>query len=606
METPRAGLTGELLDGRYKVGAVIARGGMSTVYRGTDARLDRPVAIKVMSQQYTADPSFLTRFEREARIAAGLGHPGVVAVYDYGRDGDYVFLVMELVDGGTLRDVLREYGALSVPVTLSILEPLLAALGTAHAAGLVHRDIKPENILISAKREVKIADFGLVRAVGSHTAATGDVILGTVAYLSPEQVATGAADTRSDVYAAGIVVWEMLTGRPPYSGDNAMSVAYQHVHSDVPPVSVGAPGVPEALEDLVLAATRRDPLARPRDAAAFLSAVVGVRARLGLRRVPIPVPHRDPTGAGSRRPAVPDGRPMVGAAERDRAGSGPGLAGPGVGGGDALAATTVRPARAPEDERSTAGRRAGPSGTRVVPAKRAETRPQARPVRRRWVGRLVLFLVLLLLAVAAAVGGWWLGSGRFAYTPELVGLSRTAAEQQVRTVGLVPQVSEAGDNAARAGTVARADPGPGTKLLRGSPVRLVVSTGLPSVPEIRPGSTTAQATEILAAHQLRVASTGSTVYHDTVPAGTVVSTEPAAGRRVLVGAAVQLVLSKGPAPVTRAVRRRQEQRGRQEQAAGGRLHRRRDAGRCSMPTPTLASWSVPTRPPAAGNRPARR
>ena len=149
---PFTGLpSGTVLDGRYRLGGLIARGGMSTVYRGVDLRLDRPVAIKVMSPQYVADPAFLSRFEREARVAAGLGHPGVVAVYDQGRDGDLVFLVMELVDGGTLRDLLREKGALPVPVTLSILEPLLAALGAAHAAGLVHRDVKPENVLISAR-----------------------------------------------------------------------------------------------------------------------------------------------------------------------------------------------------------------------------------------------------------------------------------------------------------------------------------------------------------------------------------------------------------------------------------------------------------------------
>ncbi|MEP6561781.1 MAG: protein kinase, partial [Nakamurella sp.] len=206
---------------------------MSMVYRGLDTRLDRPVAIKVMSPYYVSDPAFLSRFEREARLAASLGHSGVVAMYDQGRDGDLVFLVMELVDGGTLRDLLRERGSLSVPITMAILEPLLAALGAAHAAGLVHRDVKPENVLISSQGAVKIADFGLVRAVTSQTMATGDVILGTVAYLSPEQVATGASDARSDVYATGIVAYEMLTGQPPFGGDNPMSVAYQHVHSDV-------------------------------------------------------------------------------------------------------------------------------------------------------------------------------------------------------------------------------------------------------------------------------------------------------------------------------------------------------------------------------------
>src|SRR6478672_3202803 len=235
-------VSGTMLDGRYRVGAVIARGGMSTVYRGVDTRLDRPVAIKVMSPQYVADSTFLSRFEREARLAASLGHPGVVAVYDKGQDGDLVFLVMELVDGGTLRDLIRERGPLPVPVVFAILDPLLDALGAAHANGLVHRDVKPENVLISARSTVKIADFGLVRAVGSQTVATGDVILGTVAYLSPEQVATGVSDARSDVYAAGIVAFEMLTGRPPFEGDNAMSVAYQHVHSDVPAPSTRASG----------------------------------------------------------------------------------------------------------------------------------------------------------------------------------------------------------------------------------------------------------------------------------------------------------------------------------------------------------------------------
>ena len=280
--------------------ARLARGGMSTVYRGLDLRLDRPVAIKVMSQEYAADPTFLTRFEREARSAARLDDPAVVAVYDQGRDGDVVFLVMELVDGGTLRDLLRERGPLSVPVTLSVLEPVLRALSAAHAAGLVHRDVKPENVLISTRGEVKVADFGLVRAVTSTTMATGNVILGTVAYLSPEQVATGAADARSDVYSAGIVAYEMLTGHPPFSGDNAIAVAYQHVHADVPPVEFEAPGVPVGIAAAIDAATRRDPLARPRDAAEFLARLQGTARQVGSAiGDPAPVP-RPPRAAAAR------------------------------------------------------------------------------------------------------------------------------------------------------------------------------------------------------------------------------------------------------------------------------------------------------------------
>ncbi len=281
-----------LLDGRYELGELLAHGGMSTVYRGVDRRLDRAVAIKILRTEYAGDPSFLTRFEREARAAAGLHHPGVVAVYDQGRDGDTVFLVMELVDGGTLRDLLRDEGALSVPVALSILEPVLSALGAAHEAGLVHRDIKPENVLISGRGEVKVADFGLVRAVTSTTMATGDVILGTVAYLSPEQVSTGFADARSDVYSAGIVGFEMLTGTPPFTGDNAISVAYQHVHSDVPAASSKAPGVPEPLDEILLRATARHATERPVDAAALLGELIRMRARLLIRRVPVPTPVR--------------------------------------------------------------------------------------------------------------------------------------------------------------------------------------------------------------------------------------------------------------------------------------------------------------------------
>jgi serine/threonine-protein kinase len=313
---PYAALTsGTVLEGRYRLGGMIARGGMSTVYRGLDTRLDRPVAIKVMSPQFVSDPAFLSRFEREARLAASLGHSGVVAVYDQGRDGDLVFLVMELVDGGTLRDLLRESAPLSVPVTMSILEPLLAALGAAHAAGLVHRDVKPENVLISSQGAVKIADFGLVRAVSSQTMATGNVILGTVAYLSPEQVATGAADARSDVYAAGVVAYEMLTGETPFTGDTPMSVAYQHVHSDVPRPADRALGTPDALDDLIFAATRRDPAQRPRDASAFLAALVGIRSQLGLQRVQVPVPHRLPNPTAAPAPPVyapPVAGPQVG------------------------------------------------------------------------------------------------------------------------------------------------------------------------------------------------------------------------------------------------------------------------------------------------------
>ena len=287
-------LVGALLEGRYQVGPMLAHGGMSTVYRGTDTRLERPVAIKVMAPRFAADPLFLQRFEREARAAARLHHPGIVAVHDQGVDsspiGDSVFLVMELVDGGTLRDLLRQRGPLPVPLALSVADMVLSALAAAHWEGLVHRDIKPENVLIGPGGVVKVADFGLVRAVAEASSSTGDVILGTVAYLSPEQVATGAADARSDVYATGVMLFEMLTGAPPYTGETALSVAYHHVNDDMPAPSAAGAVVPASLDDLIVRATRRDPDARPPDAAAFLRELQSVRAELRIDRVPVPVP----------------------------------------------------------------------------------------------------------------------------------------------------------------------------------------------------------------------------------------------------------------------------------------------------------------------------
>ena len=511
-----------MLDGRYRVGAMIARGGMSTVYRGSDLRLDRPVAIKVMKPSFAADPSFLTRFEREARSAAGLAHRGVVGVYDQGRDGNVVFLVMELVDGGTLRDLMHQQGALSVSVTMSILEPLLAALGAAHDAGLVHRDVKPENVLLSSRGEVKVADFGLVRAVSSQTMATGDVILGTVAYLSPEQVSTGAADPRSDVYSAGIVAYEMLTGQTPYGGDNAISVAYQHVHSDVPPVTDLAPGVPLELDDLILAATRRDPMARPRDAGAFLAALVALRARLGLARVPVPVPR----AAGSVQSTLargPAGTRVVPAA------------GPAVRPHPTTASATVAHGPVGADSRSATA--TSPPGPQV---------PVRRNRLRRW---LLVALVVVLLGAAAAAGGWWLGSGRWSYTPGAVGVPKASAESLVRSAGLVPHVIPEPSDTVQQGTVADSHPAPGAKVLRGSGVDLVVSTGRPIVPQVLAGGTVEAAQLLIrGAYLMPVLSPVADRYDSTVPAGTVLATDPAANTALPIGASVTVVLSNGPAP----------------------------------------------------------
>ncbi|MBA3280451.1 MAG: serine/threonine protein kinase, partial [Geodermatophilaceae bacterium] len=265
-------VVGLVLEKRYRVERRLARGGMSTVYEGTDLRLDRRVAIKVMAEALATDPSFIASFNREARSAARLSHLNVVSVSDQGEDDGFVFLVMELVRGQTLRAVIHENGRLSPEQAFAVLAPTLSGLSAAHRTGLIHRDVKPENILLSRDGVVKVADFGLARAVAGTgtTSVTNGVLLGTVAYLAPEQIERGTADARSDVYAAGIVLYEMLTGKPPYAGDSALSVAYQHVNNDVPLPSHAVSGIPSEIDELVSSATRRDPAARPLDAGAFL------------------------------------------------------------------------------------------------------------------------------------------------------------------------------------------------------------------------------------------------------------------------------------------------------------------------------------------------
>jgi serine/threonine-protein kinase len=283
-------LVGVVLDGRYRVDTLIATGGMSAVYRGLDLRLDRPVALKIMDSRYAGDNQFLTRFQREARAVARLKDPGLVAVYDQGIDGHHPFLVMELIEGGTLRELLTERGPMPPHAVAAVLGPVLGGLAVAHHEGLVHRDVKPENVLISDNGDVKIADFGLVRAIAEAKITSTSVILGTAAYLSPEQVSTGDAGPPSDVYAAGILTYELLTGTTPFTGDSALAVAYQRMDHDVPRPSAVISGVPRQFDELVLRATARGPAGRYTDAgdmAAELEAIVD-ELRLPDFRVPAP------------------------------------------------------------------------------------------------------------------------------------------------------------------------------------------------------------------------------------------------------------------------------------------------------------------------------
>ncbi|WP_431602655.1 protein kinase domain-containing protein [Mycobacterium mantenii] len=284
-------LDNTLLDGRYLVQSRIASGGTSTVYRGLDTRLDRPVAVKVMDSRYAGDEQFLTRFQREAQTVARMKDPGLVAVYDQGLDGRHPFLVMELIEGGTLRELLGERGPMPPYAVAAVLRPVLGGLAAAHRAGLVHRDVKPENVLISDDGEVKIADFGLVRAVAAAGITSASVILGTAAYLSPEQVRDGEASPRSDVYSAGIMTYELLTGRTPFTGDSALSLAYQRLDTDVPAPSSVIDGVPAQFDEFVERATARDPADRYADATQMRADLDAIADELALPAFRVPAPR---------------------------------------------------------------------------------------------------------------------------------------------------------------------------------------------------------------------------------------------------------------------------------------------------------------------------
>jgi eukaryotic-like serine/threonine-protein kinase len=513
-----AALPGVLLDGRYRVGRLLARGGMSAVYRGVDTRLDRPVAIKVMDQRYAGDASFLRRFEQEARAAARLHHPNVVAMHDQGVDnehGDVAFLVMELVDGGTLRDLLEQYGALEVDLAAGIIESVLHALAGAHAAGLVHRDIKPENVLIgpagadrAAGGVVKVADFGLVRAMAGASVTSSSVILGTVAYLSPEQVTSGMATARSDVYSAGILLYEMLTGHPPYTGDTPLSVAYRHVNDDVPAPSSTGRTIPAPLDRLVGAATSRAPEARPADARAFLTELTRVRTELGLRPVPVPVPDAPDTDQSSS--GLPDSE-----------------------GADAATGPVSAPAAA------------GPTGTRALRRQTLETPAEPLGADASQSGdsaagtrgrgrRVALWLTgLLLLGALLGAGALWYAGANTVVVPDVIGMDQPRAESVLGEAELAAQVVRERHNTVPVGTVIRTDPQEGTELRRGSAVDLVVSLGRPTVPDIERGMALEDAQSAIADAQLTpVRDEGADAYHPSVPEGMVLEVSPQPGTQL--------------------------------------------------------------------------
>ncbi|OSC53624.1 serine/threonine protein kinase, partial [Streptomyces sp. 4F] len=508
-------LVGQVLDGRYRVEARIAVGGMATVYRAVDTRLDRVLALKVMHPTLAADATFVERFIREAKSVARLDHPNVVQVYDQGAEGAYVYLAMEYIAGCTLRDVLRERGALRPRAALDILEPVLAALGAAHRAGFVHRDMKPENVLIGDDGRVKVADFGLVRAVDTVTNTTG-AVLGTVSYLAPEQIEQGAADPRVDVYACGVVLYEMLSGGKPHEGDSPAQVLYKHLHEDVPPPSAAVPGMAYELDELVASATARNPEIRPHDAVALLALTREARGALTEEQLDAVPPQALPgehDNAEDRTSVIP------------------------------RALTMPRPLPVNEDEGDGGHPADGVNRTSRLTAPPSAPPRSRRPQLRR--GPLAV-VVAVLLVLGVGTGVWYINSGQFTKVPALLSKTEAQARDRLEEAGLdVGKVQHAYSDTVERGKVISTDPSVGTRIRKNDSVSLTVSDGPDTVklPDVE-GYRLDRARTVLKDEGLEPGMV-TRAFSEEVPKGFVISTKPKTGTTVRAGSAVALVVSKG-------------------------------------------------------------
>jgi serine/threonine-protein kinase len=495
-------LTGELIDGRYQLLRQMATGGMASIYEAVDTRLDRKVAVKIMHSHLAQDEQFVERFIREAKAAAALSHPNIVSVQDQGWNQNgtpAVFLVMELIEGHTLREYLNERGKLSIADGITFLSPVLSALAAAHKIGIVHRDIKPENILISREGRIKIADFGLAKGplLGGTMTAESSVILGSVSYLSPEQVQRGIADARSDVYSIGITAFEMFTGAKPFEAEAPIQVAYMHVNNRVPRISSVLKNVPQALDDLIFRATSSDPDERPRDAGVFyeeLSAFNPKRNQLSLE-LDIPVapmrPKKEGKSLRKRVKEITETIPVMKARE-----------------------TTAQVAK------------------RKKISKRVK--------RNRYIA--------LGLAVSLGAFGWYalIGPGSRVVVPSTVGATQEEVQAALDPLGLTFVIAEKRySEDISEGRVIESSPEGGGRLEQGGSVNLVISKGPERylIPKLA-GLTPAAAANVLAKLPLNVAPIVEE-FNETIPNGYVIDSLPASGTQVKRSASVTIRVSKG-------------------------------------------------------------
>ena len=525
METPPTDpLLGRLVDKRYLIERRVARGGMATVYEATDQRLERPVAIKIMHPHLAEDGDFTKRFIQEARQAARLAHPNIVNVFDQGQDGPITFIVMEYLPGITLRELLQDFGALTPAQTVDIVRAVLQGLDAAHTAGIVHRDLKPENVLLADDGRIKIADFGLARA-STHNTATSQALLGTIAYLSPELISRGEADLRSDIYALGIMMFEMLTGAQPYQGDQAVTIAYQHQNDIVPPPSSKNPAIPALFDELVDWCTRRSADERPPHARAVLEHLVEIEKLLGAETLATATMDLNQTIAMTQRMSPMD-----------------------------IQDTEVL------DPKSAVFEGLEPAPTQSVTVTEAPPQEPVRerkPPRGRGLAVLGTLVLLLVLGGGGAAAWWWFtGPGALVTVPDVAGgsvLEATATLVEAE-LSVADTVLEEFDLVLPEGTVKGTNPSAGAEVEKQTEIRLIVSLGPNpvAVPAIS-GQSLADVELALQEVNLILGST-SEEFNDFVDEGSVLrlvdenNETLAAGSQVLAGSTLNAVLSAGPLP----------------------------------------------------------